>query len=558
MATGVNQTPTPNDHEKRSQLESVLTALHRVRVPDEKNLDLHISRLVELVHAALFKNRRSNEKNDLLLVALFGPSGSGKSTIFNALVGRDLSHTSSIERPATRGAVCALPKNLANKLDQLLFPTLTRSQSTIHSTNPGATGEVTFIPDALEDRLVLIDSPDYDTRYDMNREVARRIMSWADVIILVASVERYADRSTQTEFANLGAIGAPIVAVLNRIPPQDDEIRAAFESELARIGIKPHLIVNLDEKNGTLDATDAGVASIRSALDELEPQPEGNWQAIVHGIRTEVLPRVRDWRRDCDALGLDLNATREMAKELETDSAMGALEKIEEMNKFWLRYSPRGVLKGLKSILTQPSSIFKSNKTPNSADESQLGDVVKAQAWELFEIIQVRTREIMQRHRPGRLFLTDEVRAKNSEMKREDCDALFDELANRLNNFGQSRLEVARREWDDHKVGPIAKARFWALDKVLRLLTLGLTITVLPPLVWELLRFIGHPSFTNEVAAEFGVARMEFRRLLRHAIDDQLGKYAEAIDELGTPQDTAAALEQITSAAWQTHREESS
>ncbi len=168
--------------------------------------------------------------------------------------------------------------------------------------------------------------------------------------------------------------------------------------------------------------------------------------------------------------------------------------------------------------------------------------MVKEQAWELFETIQIRIREIMQRHEPGQVLLANSTVIEAAELVRMECDARFGDLAQRLSNFGQSKLENARREWSEHKKGPLAKAQFWALDKVLRLLTLGLTFAVLPPLVWELLRFIGHPSFTNEVTTEFREARAEFRSTMKQAIEGQLSNYGSALDTLGTSDKIAESL----------------
>ncbi len=314
--------------------------MKQVRVPNSKHVFLRVAQLKEAIYAALFRIDRRNDGMDIVIVALFGPSGSGKSSLFNTLTGESYSHISSIERPATKGALCALPSEHREHLSQGLFQTLKHS-SMSEKTTSGHEGEVTFVDHSLDQRCVLVDSPDYDTRHDMNREVARRICCWADLVVFVTSVERYADRSTATEFETFEASNLPVIAILNRIQKDDKELRDAFSTELKRNGIATHLILSLAETSNGIDPQAATIVTLKEELAKAAPITAANLVFLSDLIQHKILPDVEQWRRKCEDLFDDLQTMPALSQELQSGAAVDALVDLEESNKFWLRYSPR-------------------------------------------------------------------------------------------------------------------------------------------------------------------------------------------------------------------------
>ena len=531
-----------NPQEHARLLRSLLKALDAVSTTQPESPRKEVGRLRELIHAGLFR-LESRTSETPLIAALFGPSGSGKSSLFNAALGTSFSHTSSIERPATRGAICALPRDCDENLRTQLLPTLKHIGEETHS--QGHFDSLTVIPQGSLPGLVLIDCPDYDTHFEMNRDAARKVFAWADLIILMVSVERYADRSTAEEFEHLGAEARPVLGILNRVPGEAEDLLNAWARELERTGLKVIRMIPIAEGPDGMGGADEAVSFIRNLAATQSRLKDADWSSIYQSLEREILPWVRHWRRRSDVLLKDLASVSTAPQELQFNQAVLALESWEEKNKFWLRYSPRGVMRGLGTLLLKPGSLFRSHTPPRSLGDSQLGQFVMDQAWDVLHDYQIRSREVLQQHDLGKLLLEDQNAVADIEFTREDCRKHFEPLADDLRNFGRERLERARREWSDHSRGPMVRARIWALDKVLQLLTLGLTLAVLPPLVWELLRFVGHPQFTNEVTREFDLLRQRFTGEIQVLVERQRAAWARQLDQLGVSQDGAEELKRL-------------
>jgi hypothetical protein len=108
-----------------------------------------------------------------LVFALLGATGVGKSSLFNALVGRDASPVSTVERCYTKAphvAAAAASRPLVSFLDR-------------H--RPVWCDEV---PETFPS--VLIDTPDIDGMLRENREVARAVVQEADVVVFVTDPDR--------------------------------------------------------------------------------------------------------------------------------------------------------------------------------------------------------------------------------------------------------------------------------------------------------------------------------------------------------------------------------
>ncbi len=539
-----------NYHEDPEEfLEQLLALLEQVRVPRAPGLASQLAQLKERVHAALFLIHRKINDDNTIIAVLVGPSGSGKSTLFNAIVGNAISHTSSIERPATKGAICALPARIHFNQETALFPTLPRAGQETTKT-AGDTGAVRFLPGITESPVVLVDCPDFDTVAHRNQEVTRRIVPWADVILFVTSTEKYADQSTVDEFKNYGDLAVPVIAVLNRIPTNDESLQESFESEIATLEIKPLVTFYIDENDtGSLADLD-DIQTIRDKIKLTKLRNRENLDPIVFGLHHDILPAVNAWASSIDRLREDLSRTIPSAMELETDQALRNLEYNEEVRKFWLRYSPRSVIKGIRTIVTQPRSILTPRKEPilDPPENCALDKTVKNQAWDLFESSQIRARETMQRHEVGRLLLANLAGPNEIELSQKEVFQRFQKLATHLNEFGKKCLETARLEKTAHQSGPIGTLRLWAVDKVLHLLTLGLTLAVVPAIVWELLRVIGLPSFTNAMTQEYRRAKEEFREIMDETIAWQNQRYENELNAMGTSRATTQALNDIGTA----------
>lgn len=130
-------------------------------------------------------------------VVFLGGTGTGKSTLFNALCGKRLSET-GVERPKTYGPIVYAHRDAPIAQDFPFFSIrikrLPPSESDL-AAHAGAPGELTVL-DHVDDELLhlaLVDTPDLDSLEVKNRRMAEDLYLLSDVVVFVASQEKYAD-----------------------------------------------------------------------------------------------------------------------------------------------------------------------------------------------------------------------------------------------------------------------------------------------------------------------------------------------------------------------------
>jgi energy-coupling factor transporter ATP-binding protein EcfA2 len=116
-----------------------------------------------------------------LIVCLVGGTGTGKSTLFNSLAGRRISEVGT-RRPYTLKAVVLAHEDVAGAMAGCPFLDDKDKESVIVShSNPGTA------------RLILVDTPDFDSVELSNRLIADNFFVISDVMVLVTSQEKYGD-----------------------------------------------------------------------------------------------------------------------------------------------------------------------------------------------------------------------------------------------------------------------------------------------------------------------------------------------------------------------------
>lgn len=223
-----------------------------------------------------------------LSILIAGGTGAGKSTLLNALAGGEPVAEASAVRPTTTALTCYY--HVENEL--ALPPDLRDGAHLAPHWRP-----------ALRDKVIL-DAPDFDSTVAANEAILRRALAPADLVLAVATPEKYADADLY-RLLEEHRRGRTFVFILNRldlgIAP---EVVADFRTILEQVGfVRPRVLVL------------SALAAYRQKRGDPQPGPPGDFPALERLIAEELTrARAREIKRlNLDALVerlLDLAAAR--------------------------------------------------------------------------------------------------------------------------------------------------------------------------------------------------------------------------------------------------------
>jgi hypothetical protein len=175
--------------------------------------------------------REPNGSDGFYLVGLIGGKEVGKSALVNALVGKEVT-TSTSYGPGTEVVVAYAHVSQAGAVEALLT-----------SAVPGKFRVITHDLAALS-RQVLLDLPDVDSHYADHLETTRRMLQHMLYPVWIQSIEKYADQQPQKLLAAVAAGNDPanFVFCLNKVDQlvsadgeeAIDELRADYAKRIAR------------------------------------------------------------------------------------------------------------------------------------------------------------------------------------------------------------------------------------------------------------------------------------------------------------------------------------
>ena len=149
-----------------------------------------------------------------LLMVVGGSTGAGKSTLVNSLLGREVTPP-GVLRPTTRAPVLAChPSDVRWFETDRILPGMPRSLG--GAAAPGGLQLVAV--DSLPPGLALLDSPDVDSVEELNRDLARQLLSAADAWLFVTTAARYADAVPWELLHVARDRGTALSLVLDRTP----------------------------------------------------------------------------------------------------------------------------------------------------------------------------------------------------------------------------------------------------------------------------------------------------------------------------------------------------
>ena len=269
-----------------------------------------------------------------LLVLLLGPTGAGKSSLMNTIASEEVSKA-GVLRPTTKDAVLyASEADSQRILAGGRLAGIARSRLRLAEAPAGADG------------VAVIDAPDIDSVERENRELADVLVEISDLCVFVTTATRYADLVPWDVLRRVRERGLPLVLVLNRLPP-DEEDRAAVIADAGRLFDQADLIA-IDE--GDVDPRVSGLAreKARPLLDRIarlaaqaDERRAVATQALAGALRG-LTPLAHTIADDLEHEAIDADALRRIAatmygEELSslTGSLQGGLMLREEVLRRW-------------------------------------------------------------------------------------------------------------------------------------------------------------------------------------------------------------------------------
>ena len=162
-------------------------------------------------------------------------------------------------------------------------------------------GLVEVVPESDErSGLLLVDAPDFDSVEADNRQLARRLLESADLVIFVTTDTRYADDVPWQILARARERGVPMVVVINKLPLEATDREAVLadfdrllvEGGIEELGAGASLQV-VGVAKGELDPeidglSPSGISPVIETLHQLSEDQSARREVALTGLRRAV------------------------------------------------------------------------------------------------------------------------------------------------------------------------------------------------------------------------------------------------------------------------------
>ena len=277
-------------------------------------------------------------------VVFMGGTGTGKSTLFNVLCGAELS-VAGIERPKTFGPVAYAHETVEWK-DAFPFPEMWVNSrlSTESSAKPfaGVSGRLEVISHNRErlSHLVIVDTPDVDSVEEKNRLIAEDLYLLAEVVIFVASPEKYADDISVQVLARVLEDHKPVYYLLNKVGGEFDRGDVLKISEIEGLVLPKDCIYLLPYVVGGVPAKLSGEPAVQGFLKTFGEDLAPEKSRVIH--REQQKARMARGRQHL----------AQLAHLLETE---------DEASRLWLERLEQLSLETVDALLKGEEDRFKAN-----------------------------------------------------------------------------------------------------------------------------------------------------------------------------------------------------
>ena len=274
---------------------------------------------------------RLRESGAPILVALVGSTGAGKSTLVNSVVGAHVSMT-GIRRPTTNSPVLAChPDDVGWFAENVFLPTVprVRQEGLARSGKDGLL--VLAANKGMPKGVALLDTPDIDSVVEAHHEFAHQFLDASDLWLFMTTASRYADATVWELLQHARDRGAALAIVLSRVlPAVGPEVVAHFHAMLDANGLGDNqrfLIPETILVDGKLPPEVC--RSVREWLKETADQPDRRVAVL-----TQTMSGVLDtFRTRVPALAAQIEAQVTLRTDLTaavTDAYQAAMTEIEQ------------------------------------------------------------------------------------------------------------------------------------------------------------------------------------------------------------------------------------
>ncbi|WP_283137830.1 GTPase [Rhizohabitans arisaemae] len=483
------------------------------------------------------------------LVVVAGSTGAGKSTLVNTLAGAKVSAT-GVRRPTTSVPVLVFhPSDRAWFQEGGVLPDLVATAGA-----PEQAQIVLTETERLPEGVAVLDTPDIDSVVEENHAVAHRLLAAADLWVFVTTAARYADAPAWRLLRLAKERGARLAIVLSRVPGRSkDVVVAHFTRMLEDYGlgdVERFVIPECAVTDGRLPS--AEVTELRMWLAELSVDEESRDRAVqqtLSGVLDSFRTRIPELARHLEAqvafraeMRADVEAAYGTAL-AEIDEAMrsGSLLRGEILAR-WQDFSGTGELirslhVGRSRRLRAPGSKHQEPAragTLKAAIRSGLEAVIIAAAHRASEEVVVRWGY---RAPAGTALAATPGLGRASE-------ELIRRATRAIGAWQEHVLELIRT----HGVAKRSVARVVSFDEeaLAMVFTVGLLgygtsdvrietgTSVMPQ---RLLRALFGAEYLRNMSAK---ARNDLRARVSMLFDEEMIRYADALDHAGIPDENAA------------------
>jgi GTPase SAR1 family protein len=259
------------------------------------------------------------------VAVVIGSSGSGKSTLVNSLA-QDAVTAPGAVRPTTRHPIIWAHTDHAGRYAEAFLsgygPGQVRSLEVRASDDPVLAG------------VTVVDSPDFDSVVEENREIADDLLAIADLCIFVTSAQRYADAVPWEFLERARQRDLPIVFVVNRIPAADRAVIVNdYERRLRDAGLEGWAeLLAIEEQPIASDhgGLPAGVvAPLRARLETLS-RPADRAQLLVEAVTGGVRDALARAEALAGSIDDEVADARELAEVAET-AYRGQMDELRSL-----------------------------------------------------------------------------------------------------------------------------------------------------------------------------------------------------------------------------------